>query len=171
MHTVHYRARIPIPCAENMPVLSVSELETNHSTDARVAGAGPAGREADGSRGMDGPCRSRGPNQKEVEPIRDSVPCPSRDGGGGPPGPGDVGPPRCPTRTESPGATAGPLRCRRARVQIAVAPGGDSRSATDADERHGRHHPYSASCRPHHRVTARRVRCARGLVWGVGSVS
>ena len=30
---------------------------------------------------MDGPCRSRGPNQEESEPIRDSTPCPSRDGG------------------------------------------------------------------------------------------
>jgi hypothetical protein len=94
VHTVHYRALIPILCAEYMPVLSVSELETNHSTDsdwARVAGAGPAGREADGSRGMDGPCRSCGPNQKESEPIRDSAPCPSRDGGGGPPRPRSEG--------------------------------------------------------------------------------
>ncbi len=102
---------------------------------ARVAGVG---WEADGSRGMDGPCRSRWPNQEESEPImiRDSAPCPSRDGGGGPPGPRDVGPPLCPTQTESPGATAGPLRCGRARGQIAVAPGGDSRSAPDADDCH-----------------------------------
>ena len=42
---------------------------------------------------------SSGPNQEE--PIRDSAPCPqaSRDDGGGPHGPRDVGPPRCPTRT------------------------------------------------------------------------
>ena len=32
--------------------------------------------------------------------------------------PRDVGPPRCPTRMESPGATAGPLRCGHAHVQM-----------------------------------------------------
>ena len=36
---------------------------------------------------MDGSCLSRRPNQEESEPIRDSAPCPSLDGGGGPPGP------------------------------------------------------------------------------------
>ena len=66
MHTVHYCARIPIPCAEYMPVLSVSELETNHSTLTQN-GLGSLG--AAGSRGMDGPCRSRGPNQEESEQI------------------------------------------------------------------------------------------------------
>ncbi len=65
-------------------MLSVSELETNHSTLTQT-GLGSLG--VAGSRGMDGPYRSRGPNQEESEPIRDSTTCLSRDGGGGPPGP------------------------------------------------------------------------------------
>ena len=151
MHTVHYRARIPIQCAEYM--LSVSELETNHSTLTQT-GLGslgpdrPVGRLTGavawtGHAGAAGPTRRNRNRSGIARRVRvETAVADSR--------PRDVGPPRCPTRTESPGATAGPLRCGRAHVQIVVAPGGarDSRSAPDADERHGRHHPYSASCRP-----------------------
>ena len=83
MHTVHYLVWIPIQCADYM--LSVSKLETNYSTLTQT-GLGSLG--VAWSRGMDGPCRSCKPNrdQEESEPILDSTPCPSRDGGGGPPG-------------------------------------------------------------------------------------
>jgi hypothetical protein len=60
VHTVHYRARLPIQCAEYM--LSVSELDT---VLLLRLGSGRWGWP-----GTHGPCRSRGPNQEESEPIR-----------------------------------------------------------------------------------------------------
>ncbi len=95
---------------------------------------------------MDGPCRSRRPNQEDSEPIRDSAPCPSRDGGGGPPGqlPGAAGCwPACsrlgrnlPVPLLAHGdvdARAFKLRSRRAGTREGYA------SAPYVDDLHGRH--------------------------------
>ena len=103
---------------------------------------------------------SRGPNQEE--PIRDSALVETTVGGLMGRG-----------MLARPGARLGPRRCGRARVQVAGTRNGLA-SAPDADDRHGRHPPAqrkAASCRPRHRVTAHRVRGARGSVRGEGSVS
>ncbi len=172
MHRVHYRALIP--CADYM--LSVSELETNHCT---LTQTGLWSLGAAGSSSMDGPCQSRRPNQEDLKLIldHDSAQCLSRDGSGGPPRqraaecwpalvPDSDGvslrhyrPTAMRTRTRSSCCRSGrgleKALCQPQMLMTAmvVTP------------------PHRASRRPRHRVTACRVRCTRGSVRGVGSVS
>ena len=138
------------------------EPQYSDSDWARVAGAEPAGWEADGSRGMDGPCRSRGSNQEEAEPIRDSAPCPSRDGGGGPPGPLAAGcwPAPTPDSDRVSQRHCWPTAMRtRARSSCGCAGRGLERAPRQPQMPMTAMviiPPSSASCRPRHRVTARR---------------
>jgi hypothetical protein len=163
--------------------LSVSELETNHITDtldsdwARVAGGGREprhGRAMPELRAQPKVCpklrcrrcqQSRWRNQSRTGIARrvwvETVVAGFPDRGS----PRDVGPPRCPTRTESPGATAGPRCCcsRRGPKRALRQPHMPMTAMVAIP-------PHSASCRPRHRVTERRVHCTLGSVRGVGSV-
>ncbi len=171
VYTVHYCAWIPIPCADYN--LSVSELETNHSTLTQT-GLGSLG--VAGSRSIDGPCRSRGPNQEESEPIWDNVTCPSRDGGDGPPGPraAMLARPGARLRRSLPAPLLAhgdaDARVFKLRPRLAGTQEG-SASAPDADDRHGRHPPAQRKLQPPSPSHGVQGRGARGSVRGVGSVS
>ena len=85
----------------------------------------------------------------------------------------DVGPPQCPTRSLPAALLATAMRtrtrssCGRAGRGLGRAPRQPQMQMINMVAIP----PHSASCRPHHRVTERKVRGARGSVRGVWSVS